>query len=46
MTTESRFKELVNKIGEYGGKSIMSGDDYEIDYLSTIAIVNSILDIP
>lgn len=42
---ESRFKELVNKIGGYGGKSIMSGDDYEIDYFSAREIYNIALDI-
>lgn len=35
---ESNFKVLIDKLEKYGGRSIMSGDDYGIDYFSSKAL--------
>lgn len=42
---ESNFKALVNKIGEYGGKSIVAGDDYGIDRFNAEELYNITFDI-
>lgn len=43
--SEANFKALVNKIGGYGGKSIVSGDDYGIDYFNAEELYNITFDI-
>lgn len=42
---ESQFKALVNKIGGYGGKSIVSGDEYGIDSFNAEELYNITFDI-
>lgn len=42
---EEDFKELVKRIGDYGGRAITSGGDYEVDYFSAEKLNEIALDI-
>lgn len=42
---EEEFKSLVTEIGRYGGRSIMSGGDYSVDYFSADKLENICLKI-